>query len=657
MIRRVIGLLLVVVTASALVAAARSVPAPSPRHLGAASLPVTPAAEVPVCPGPETLQVPQGADAVPAPGRVAIAGVVAPADAVGQPSTPAVPGARRSSAPVAPAAGLHPLGEPRRPPSGEAAPAGGGSSATPATGSGSPGPAIRVVQASPTQAGAWRLDSDHGGEVPVVAAAQWTLATGGDLRGLATTGCVPATTDTWLVGGSTRPGHRARLLLANPGVSPAVVDVTVHGPQGVVQAPAGNGVTVSPGQQQALYLEALAPGIPALAVHVQARSGRVAPTLHSSVIRGMVPGGTDDVPAAAPAARRQVIPGVAIAAPTPVPAPASVPVPASVPAPVPTPAPVPAPVPAPAPGAPAGALPADPAVAGAVVVRVAAPGGTAAVVRVRLQGRDGEVNLPGGGVVTVAPRGVADIAVTGVPDGVYAALVEADTPVLAAVMIGRSRVGSAAAGTPAAALGGVPPAELAWSAGSRPLQATTAVPLPAAAGSVPATGVSAPATAGSAPAAAGSAPAAAGSAPAAAGSVPATGVPPAGGAGEAGGASGSAVISQLALAAVGPAGRVVLAEVAADGSVGAAQVIEIPAGRSITADIAADSVGVLLRADASGGPVVGAVVLTSTDAAGVLISVQAVRPGSQNTGAAPSAVVQDQGLGLTRPAGSVAGSR
>jgi hypothetical protein len=620
-IRRVIGLLLVVVTASALVAAARNVPAPSPRHLGVSSLPVTPAAEVPVCPGPETLQVPEGADAVPAPGRVAIAGVVAPSDAVGQPSTPAAPGARRSSGPVAPAAGLHLLGEPRRPPSGEAAPAGRESSVTAATGSGSAGPAVRVVQASPTQAGAWRLDSDHGGEVPVVAAAQWTLATGGDLRGLATTGCVPATTDTWLVGGSTQPGHRARLLLANPGVSPSVLDVTVHGPQGVVQATAGNGVTVSPGQQQALYLDALAPGIPALAVHVQARSGRVAPTLHSSIVRGTVPGGTDDVPAAAPPARRQVIPGVAIAAPTPVPAPVPAPG-APVPAPVPAPAPgAPAPG-APAPGAPAGALPADPAVAGAVAVRVAAPGGTAAVVRVRLQGRDGEVNLPGGGVVTVPPRGVADVAVTGVPDGVYAALVEADTPVLAAALIGRSRVGSEAAGTPAAASGGVPPAELAWSSGSRPLQATTAVPLPAAAGSVPATGVSPP-----------------------------------GDAGDAGDAGGSAVISQLALAAVGSAGRVVLAEVAADGSVGAAQAIEIPAGSSITADVAAGSVGVLLRADASGGPVVGAVVLTSTDAAGALISVQAVRPGSQNTGAAPSVVVQDQGLGLTRPAGSAAGAR
>jgi hypothetical protein len=117
------------------------------------------------------------------------------------------------------------------------------------------------------------------------------------------------------------------------------------------------------------------------------------------------------------------------------------------------------------------------------------------------------------------------------------------------------------------------------------------------------------------------------------------------------------VVSQLALATVGSAGRVVLAEVAADGSVGAAKEIEIPAGRSITADVSAGSVGVLLRADASGGPVVGAVVLTSTDAAGALISVQPVRPGSQNTGAAPSAVVQDQGLGLIRSTGSAAGVR
>jgi hypothetical protein len=575
-IRRVIGLLLVVLTAGALVGVARNVPAEAVRQRTGAALPVTPAAEVPVCSGPETLQAPDGAVAVPAPGPVTLAGVVASSTALGRRTgldTPPASGDRGGGEPAVPPAALDPIGDRGR----QLAAAGPSPSTTGTTGgpgrTASAGSAARVVGASPTQAGAWRLDTGRTGEVPVVAAAQWTLATAGDLRGLVATTCEPAGSDSWLVGGGTQPGRRARLLLANPGVSPAVVDVTLHGPQGVVQAPAGNGVTVAPGRQKALYLDALAPGIPALAVHVQARSGRVAATLHDAVLRGLVPGGADDVPAAAPPARRQVVPGISVAAPV-----------------------------APS-GSQTGSLAVAPTAPGAVAVRVVDPAGTEAVVRVHLLGPGGEVNLPGGGVAVVPARGVADVVVAEVPDGVYAAVVEADLPVVAAALVGRSRAGSELAGTPAAARGGAAPSELAWSAGGRALQATTAVALPTA--SVP--------------------------------SRP--------------GVGGPVVSARLSLAPLtaGTGGRVVLAEVAADGSVGAARTVEVPADRCVIVDVATGVAGVLLRPDVSAGQVVAALVLSGADAGGGLISVQAVRPGSRITGDAPTAV-QDLRVGLRPPA-------
>lgn len=572
-----IGLLLVVATACALVAVARQVPAEAIRARPAPTLPVTPAAEVPVCPGPETLEVPDGARAVPVPGPIAIAGVAALPSALGQPSSvDALPG-RAAHPPAAPKADLAPLGAARRPVPGPAAtaaaPAGPPATvpaATPPAGADA-GPAVRVVGAQPRGRGAWRLDVRRGGSVPVVAATQWTLATSGDMRGLATTACAPAATDTWLLGGGTQPGHRLRLLLANPGASPSVVDVTLLGPQGVVQAPAGNDITVGPGAQKALYLDALAPGLAALAVHVEARSGRVAATLHDSLLRGLVPGGADDVPPAAPPSRHQVVPGLAIGAPVP------------------------------GAGGPGGAA-SEPATApGAVAVRVAAPGGSEAVVRVHLLGPDGEVNLPEGGVATVPPRTVVDLPVTGVPAGTYAAVVDADAPVVASALIGRSRAGSQAAGAPAAAPGTAPPAELAWAAGARALQATTAIALPAASAPVRSPGARPGA------------------------------VPP--------------VTARVALAAPGSAGRVVLAEVGEDGSPGTPRAVDIPAGHSVGVDLDADSVGVLLRADSGAGPVAGALVLTSQDASGELISVQTLRPGAKNTGRAPSAV-QDLRVGL-----------
>lgn len=588
MIRRVIGLLLVLVTAGALVSVARNVPAQASPQGGVPSLALIPAGEVPVCPGPETLEVPDGAATVPAPGPVTVTGLVTSPSALGGPEPAEELGSRPAKAPslsvAAPDAALGPVTEGAEQftgatPSGSAGGAPSGAAGG-AGGADDAGRGVRLLRVEPTGAGAWRLDASHVREVPVVAAAQWTLATNGDLRGLAATTCEPARTDLWLVGGGTQPGRRARLLLANPGVAPAVVDVTVHGPQGVVQAPAANGVAVAPGRQKALYLDAVAPGLSAMAVHVQARSGRVAATLHDSIVRGVTPGGTDDVPASAEPARRLVIPGVAIDAPAPA-------------------------------GTSAGSLPTDPTAAGAVAVRVADPGGTEAVVRVHLVGPDGDVDLPGGGVATVPPRGVVDVVVSGVPDGVYSAVVEADIPVVAAAVIGRSRVGSAAAGTPAAARGGVPGAELAWAAAGRPLQATTAIALPQPSTSAGSAGSAAPGA-----------------------RMPVVRTP------------GMAV--RLALSALGRSGRVTLAEVSGDGSLGTARTVDVPVDRAVSVEVAVGSAGLVLRADASAGEVVAAVVVTGSDAAGDLISVQSVRPGSRIIAGAP-AVVQDLRVGLRPP--------
>jgi hypothetical protein len=106
------------------------------------------------------------------------------------------------------------------------------------------------------------------------------------------------------------------------------------------------------------------------------------------------------------------------------------------------------------------------------------------------------------------------------------------------------------------------------------------------------------------------------------------------------------VTARLALAALGgTGGRVVLAQVAPDGTVGHPQEVDVPSGRSVGVDIVAGTAGLLLRADAGGGQVVAAIVLTATDVSGGLISVQGVRPGAQNSGQAPT-VVQDPRIGL-----------
>jgi hypothetical protein len=161
-------------------------------------------------------------------------------------------------------------------------------------------------------------------------------------------------------------------------------------------------------------------------VHVVARSGRIAALLHDSYLLGATPAGVDDVVAAAPAARQAVVPGLVLA------------------------------------GARPGA------------VRVVAPGGSEAVARVHLVGPQGDVALPAGGVVTVPPGGVADVPLTGVAAGAYAAVVDADVPVLAGAVVVRS-------GPPAGALRRAR-SDVGWAAATGPLtgDGVTVVPRGAA---------------------------------------------------------------------------------------------------------------------------------------------------------------------------------
>lgn len=365
------------------------------------SLPATGLGAVPICPGPQTLVAPSGTQPVALDGPVTVAGVVE-----GTASSPA----------------------------GQATLAGRALQ----TGNGSFG----VLSLPRTSAGPVPLRPSRSASAPPMSAVQFGLTRSGDRRGLAGLTCSTASTRIWLVGGGTRVGRRGRLLLANPAAAPAEVDVTVHGPRGVVEAPSGLGVVVPAESQTALRIDALAPELDAVAVRVQARSGRVSASLHDTYVRGSTPSGADDVTAAAPAAVRQVVPGVSVA---------------------------------PAAGMELPSSATDP---GAVAVRVVNPGAAELVARVTLLGDAGELVLPDG-VVTVGPGEVRDVPVTEVLPGLYSAVVVADAPVVAGALVGRTVPGRQIAGTGAGAGSVVvPPAEFGWAAGVEPLAGTSLVALP-----------------------------------------------------------------------------------------------------------------------------------------------------------------------------------
>jgi hypothetical protein len=289
------------------------------------------------------------------------------------------------------------------------------------------GDGIRVVQRSADVREPLRLAAGTDADQTRLAAVQTTFSRTGDRRGLAAVACPAATTDAWLVGGATSTGRRARLLLLDPTPAAVVVDVVVLGPRGPVDLPSARGVVVAPGGARALQLDALAPGLDRLAVHVVARRGRVVAVLDDSRLEGATPAGVDDVPVAAPPARHLTLPGVVV------------------------------------PVAPPGGT-------ATAVVRLAVPGAEDAVVHLHLAGPQGYTALRGNGVVTVPAGSVVDVPLTGLAAGAYAVLAEADVPVVAGAVV---RV----AGPPGGPLRRSA-ADVAWTAPALPLTGDVLLALP-----------------------------------------------------------------------------------------------------------------------------------------------------------------------------------
>lgn len=283
----------------------------------------------------------------------------------------------------------------------------------------------------PVREGAAAATLDGAGPTALSAAGSRTLLGGlalaatpeGDLRGLSAATCTEPSTEAWLVGGGTGTGRSARLVLANPGLTVATVDVEVLTPTGSVAAPAGRGLVVPAGERREVLLEGLAPGEPTLAARVRSTGGQVTAYLADSSLRGLVPGGVDVVTAGAGPGTRQLLPAV-------VKAPGTEP-----------------------------------------TLRLLAPAGDAAVVTWRLLGQGDQV--VGRGAVTVPAGAVVDVDLNDVPPGLYTAVVESQTPVAAAVQLLRGTP----VGEPGAERADLTAAtDVAWTTAVRPLGAAGTTP-------------------------------------------------------------------------------------------------------------------------------------------------------------------------------------
>ncbi|GAB2465345.1 DUF5719 family protein [Xylanimonas ulmi] len=248
---------------------------------------------------------------------------------------------------------------------------------------GDPGAAGSVLQAQPVAGAPFRA-----------AAAQASVTTGGDLRGLAAASCAAPAISQWIVGGSTEVGSTAVLTVQNPSASTATVTLDVYGPAGKVALGSQGAFVLGAGQSATTRIEAVAPDQRRVVVHVTSTGARVAASLQVQSLDGLVPQGVDILtPGAAPST------SVAIA----------------------------------------GLLSGGEALDDprAPVLRLLAPddGGTA---HVSIYGKDGLARLRGAESVALEPGVVTDLPLGGLAAGGYGIVIDADVPVLAAASLTRS---------------------------------------------------------------------------------------------------------------------------------------------------------------------------------------------------------------------------
>ena len=104
------------------------------------------------------------------------------------------------------------------------------------------------------------------------------------------TACSSPRASWWFVGAGASPGHFSRLELVNPRSGPAIVDVTVLGPDGAVESPGLRGISIRSGGTRALKLSEFAPSAGNLTIHVKASRGLVLASVDDHVLDVLDPG-------------------------------------------------------------------------------------------------------------------------------------------------------------------------------------------------------------------------------------------------------------------------------------------------------------------------------------------------------------------------------
>ena len=144
----------------------------------------------------------------------------------------------------------------------------------------------------------------------LLTASQLQLVQSTDMSGLAGTACQRPGSDIWLVGGDTRTGREALLILSNPSAIDATVELQLQATNGYLSVPGLSGISVPKHRSVIVPINGLAPKLETLSVHVLARGGAIAAWIQQKTVRGLHAAGLDLIAPAAPPSTSLTIPGL-----------------------------------------------------------------------------------------------------------------------------------------------------------------------------------------------------------------------------------------------------------------------------------------------------------------------------------------------------------
>jgi hypothetical protein len=226
-----------------------------------------------------------------------------------------------------------------------------------------------------------------------------------NLAGLASSNCIRPSSDAWLIGGDTSPGRETLIILSNPTSVDSTVNLEILGPGGPIVAPGLSSISVPKFKTTVIPISGLAPNLSTFAVHVVSSGGSLGTWLQVRTMRGLVAGGVELVGPAVDAAKSLVVPGIFLRGTADA----------------------------------AKLVSANDAYADLTpMLRITSTSSKPATVTAQFLGTNDKTY---GTVIqqVVAPNSTVDIAITGLADGDYVALIDSSEPVRAAIRLSRTK--------------------------------------------------------------------------------------------------------------------------------------------------------------------------------------------------------------------------